>query len=215
MRAELPADEGRDIRMALRNEPVQARSNARLTTLLDAAATVVDQIGYERLTTAMVADNAGASIGTVYRYFPDRIALLEGLAARNLDRVLARGAEAIADPAHPDWMSALTAAFDVLTDAFQKEPGFRGIRSGDVLDLRPHALPYTYNSIVANRLLDELIARFGIKDTAELRFRFELAIEVSDALAARAFARAPRGDAAVLAVSRDTVRDMLKDYITV
>ena len=60
----------------LRNEPVQARSTARLTSLLDAAAEVVDEIGFERLTTAMVAERAGASIGTVYRYFPDRIAVL-------------------------------------------------------------------------------------------------------------------------------------------
>jgi len=67
----------------IRNEPVQARSAARLTALLDAAAHVVHEIGYERLTTAMVADRAGASIGTVYRYFPDRIAVLQSLAARS------------------------------------------------------------------------------------------------------------------------------------
>ena len=68
----------------LRNEPVQARSTARLTSLLDAAAQVVDEIGFERLTTAMVAERAGASIGTVYRYFPDRIAVLQSLSARSL-----------------------------------------------------------------------------------------------------------------------------------
>ena len=74
-----------DARAALRNEPVQARSTARLSALLDAAAQIVDEIGYERLTTAMVAERAGASIGTVYRYFPDRIAVLQALAARNLE----------------------------------------------------------------------------------------------------------------------------------
>ncbi len=74
----------------LRNEPVQARSAARLTALLDATAAIIDEIGFERLTTAMVAERAGASIGTVYRYFPDRIAVLQALAARNLERVVAR-----------------------------------------------------------------------------------------------------------------------------
>ena len=48
----------------IRNEPMQARSTARLAALLDAAAAVVADIGYERLTTAMVAEGAGASIGT-------------------------------------------------------------------------------------------------------------------------------------------------------
>ena len=74
----------------IRNEPVQARSTARLAALLDAAAQVVHEIGYERLTTAMVAERAGASIGTVYRYFPDRIAVLQSLAARNAERMTDR-----------------------------------------------------------------------------------------------------------------------------
>ena len=80
---EAPRVEGTAV---IRNEPVQARSAARLTALLDAAAHVVHEIGYERLTTAMVADRAGASIGTVYRFFPDRIA-----AYREAKRVLVPG----------------------------------------------------------------------------------------------------------------------------
>ena len=67
-----------ETRLPLRNEPVQARSTARLGALMDAAAAVVDEIGFERLTTAMVAERAQASIGTVYRYFPDRIAPVAG-----------------------------------------------------------------------------------------------------------------------------------------
>ena len=48
----------------LRNEPVQARSTARLSDLLDAAAAAITSIGYERLTTAMVAERAIARRGT-------------------------------------------------------------------------------------------------------------------------------------------------------
>ena len=79
----------------LRNEPVQARSAARLTSLLDAAASVVDELGYERLTTAMVAERAGSSIGTVYRYFPDRIAVLQALSARSLANFESTGVDRI------------------------------------------------------------------------------------------------------------------------
>ncbi len=86
----------------IRNEPVQARSTARLAALLDAAAQVVHEIGYERLTTAMVAERAGASIGTVYRYFPDRIAVLQSLAARNAERMTDRVLAELRDPASHD-----------------------------------------------------------------------------------------------------------------
>ncbi|MFZ2963399.1 MAG: TetR/AcrR family transcriptional regulator [Rhodoglobus sp.] len=202
-----------DTRLALRNEPVQARSTARLTALLDAAAAIVDEIGFERLTTAMVAERAGASIGTVYRYFPDRIALLQALAARNLERVLTRTSDEIGDPRHEDWMGAIDATFEILVDAFRSEPGFRGLRVGDVIDLRPAPTERTYNSIVADRLLDRLIERFGVQDSPELRFRFETAIEVSDALAARAFARDPQGDDRFLEVGRGVFSTMLAQHL--
>ena len=51
----------------VRTEPVQERGAARVEALLDAAAAVVDEVGFDRLTTAMVAEHAGSSIGTVYR----------------------------------------------------------------------------------------------------------------------------------------------------
>lgn len=176
-------------RLALRNEPVQARSAARLETLLDAAAAVVDEIGYERLTTAMVAERAGASIGTVYRYFPDRIALLQALGARNLERALSHIAGIVSLPLHKDWRAALTAAMGLLLDEFRREPGFRGLRVGDVIDLRPVPGERTAKSVIADRMVDELVARFDLEDSPELRIRFEAVIELSDALAARAFRR--------------------------
>ena len=201
-----------DARLTLRNEPVQARSTARLTGLMDAAAAIVDEIGFERLTTAMVAERAGASIGTVYRYFPDRIALLQALGARNLDRVLTRVGDEILDERHPDWVTALSAAFEILIDSFRNEPGFRGLRVGDALDLRPASNERPFNSVVADYMLDRMIGRFGVSDSPELRFRFETAIVVSDALATRAFARDPEGDDTFLAASKDLVYTLLVDH---
>ncbi len=197
---------------ALRNEPVQARSTARLTALLDAAAAVVDEIGFERLTTAMVADRAGASIGTVYRYFPDRIAVLQALASRNLSRVLARVSAEILDERHDTWPDAFAAAFGEFVEAYRSEPSFRGLRSGDVLDLRPAPHDRTFNSIISNQLLDNMLSRFGFADGPEIRFAFEAAIEVSDALTTRAFARDPQGDEAFLNAGRDLVSSMLAPH---
>jgi AcrR family transcriptional regulator len=200
--------------MPLRNEPVQARSTARLAGLLDAAASIVHEIGYERLTTAMVAERANASIGTVYRYFPDRIALLQALGTRNLERVSSKVMDEISDEMHADWSEALEAAFNVFIEASRTEPGYRSLRLGDVIDLRPPANERTFNSSVSDRLLDGLIARFGIEDSSELRFRFETAVEVSDALAARAFSRNPKGDEAFLDAGRALVKSMLTEPIS-
>ena len=176
---------------------------------MDAAAAVVDEIGYERLTTAMVAERAGASIGTVYRYFPDRIAVLQALGVRNLERAMARVTEEVMNEKHTDWAAALDASMAVLVEAFRVEPGFRSLRVGDVIDIRPTPTEQPYKSILAGALLDGLVARFGVPDTAEVRFAFETSIEVSDALAARAFSRNPEGDQAFLKAGRDIVSSLL------
>jgi len=195
--------------LSLRNEPVQARSTARLAGLLDAAAAVIDELGYERLTTAMVAERAGASIGTVYRYFPDRIAVLQALASRNLERTLAQVTHEIADAKYETWIDALTAAFDVFKQAFEHEAGFRSLRVGDVIDLQPNPNDRTYNSVVAETMLNALAERFDLPVTDETRFAFEVSIEISDALASRAFTFDPKGETAFLEAGRDSVYALL------
>ncbi|MFT4124091.1 MAG: TetR/AcrR family transcriptional regulator [Microbacteriaceae bacterium] len=199
--------------LALRNEPVQARSTARLAALLDAAAAVIDELGYERLTTAMVAERAGASIGTVYRYFPDRIAVLQALGQRNLDRVLSRVTAALTAPEHTDWRTALFAAFDVLVAAFRSEPGFRSLRVGDVIDLRPPLTERTYNSVVAQTMRSALEERFGFGSDEATVVAFDAAVEISDALAARAFARSKDGEQVYLDAAKQAVEALLAPRI--
>jgi AcrR family transcriptional regulator len=200
--------------LSLRNEPVQARSTARLAGLLDAAAAVIDELGYERLTTAMVAERAGASIGTVYRYFPDRIAVLQALAARNLERTLDHTVAEINKPEYTTWADALDAALAVYVDAFRTEPGFRSLRVGDVIDLRPVPNEHTFNSIVADAVHGAAAARFGIPADDNARFLFECAVELADAMASRAFLYSPDGDQAFLDAGRNAVHALFDDQFS-
>jgi AcrR family transcriptional regulator len=208
-----PAPSRSDAAGLIRNEPVQARSAARLTALLDAAAAVVDEIGYERLTTAMVAERAGASIGTVYRYFPDRIAVLQSLAARNADRVTGRILADLADERHRDAMAALHGGMSVLVDAFRSEPGFASLRFGDVIDLRPAEGTPAY-TVLAESIIEALTARFGIARHKELPVALESAIVAIDAIAARAFARDAGGSAAFLGRGPEVSTRLVGEYLT-
>lgn len=213
MSAQITIDIAAEPAVSLRNEPVQARSTARLTALLDAAASIVDEVGIERLTTAMVAERAGASIGTVYRYFPDRIVLLQALGSRNFERVMARIIEAINDPAHTDWREALSTAFASVIDVYRTEPGFRGLRVGDQLDLRPLPNGRTHKSLVAERIVDALSTRFGVENSEASRFTLEAGLEMSDALVARAFLMNPQGDDEFITVSTSYVRGFIAENI--
>ena len=64
---------------ASRRAPVQERSRQTVTRILDAAATIADELGVDAVTTRAVADRAGVSYPSLYRFFPDREAILEGL----------------------------------------------------------------------------------------------------------------------------------------
>jgi AcrR family transcriptional regulator len=70
-----------------RKSPVQARSAASVDAILEATLQVLLRVGKERLTTTRVAARAGVSVGTLYQYFPNKSALLQGALKRHLAEV--------------------------------------------------------------------------------------------------------------------------------
>ncbi len=70
-----------------RKSPVQARSIASVDAILVATVQVLLHIGKERLTTRMVAERAGVSVGTLYQYFPNKTALLRAILKRHFQEL--------------------------------------------------------------------------------------------------------------------------------
>ena len=60
----------------------QARGQRRIAILLDAAAAVFGEVGYEAATTNAIAARAGVSPGSLYQFFSNKEAMAEALAAR-------------------------------------------------------------------------------------------------------------------------------------
>jgi len=56
--------------------------------ILEAAARILDRQGWARFTTNAVAEAAGVSIGSLYQYFPNKLALVEAILRRHFDDVL-------------------------------------------------------------------------------------------------------------------------------
>jgi AcrR family transcriptional regulator len=191
----------------LRNEPVQARSSARLAGLLDAAAAVIDEIGFERLTTAMVAERAGASIGTVYRYFPDRIAVVEALAIRCTQRLGSRFLAVIESSGATTWQQGSDALIDMTVEMYRTEPGFRAIRFGGE-DGTPGEPDEDRLAGLGGAVSTIFRERFGIPDTERVQRAFVVAAESSHAVLARALADPAAPDMALI----DEYRAMSRVY---
>jgi AcrR family transcriptional regulator len=60
-------------------DPIQNRAVRTKQEIEGAAITVLKTIGRDAFTTSDVAKQAGVSIGTLYRYFEDRIAILDAV----------------------------------------------------------------------------------------------------------------------------------------
>lgn len=197
--------------VSIRVEPVQARSTARVNALLDAASDTIHDVGYELLTTAMVAERAGASIGTVYRYFPDRVAVLQALAARNRDRVIHALTFRLEREKPVTVIAHIDTVLDSLVEVFRSEKGFRSLRTGDVLDIRPATSTRSGNSEIARVISDDLRERLGIRLDSAARLAVETAVEVMDALLGRAFVHSDKGDGTLIDEARRMARLALSE----
>lgn len=71
-----------------RKRPQQARSQATMATILDAATRVLVDEGSDAATTNRIAEVAGVSIGSLYQYFPNRDAILNALVDRHETKML-------------------------------------------------------------------------------------------------------------------------------
>ncbi|MFK8185089.1 MAG: TetR family transcriptional regulator [Phormidesmis sp.] len=62
-----------------RRRPQQSRSQARVEAILQAAAEVFWEMGYDAATTHAIAKRANTAVGTLYRFFPNKLALFHAL----------------------------------------------------------------------------------------------------------------------------------------
>lgn len=65
--------------MAPRRIPQQKRGQRRVDGFLRAAASVITELGYERATMVAIAKRSGSSVGSLYQFFPNKLAVAEAL----------------------------------------------------------------------------------------------------------------------------------------
>lgn len=68
--------------LSFRKLPRQTRSAATVAAIIEAAACILENEGFEAYTTNAVAERAGVSVGSLYQYFPNKDAITRALIAR-------------------------------------------------------------------------------------------------------------------------------------
>jgi AcrR family transcriptional regulator len=107
-----PADES----LERRRIPVQRRAQLSVQRILDATGILLEEVGLERLTTELIAERAGVNVATVYKYFPNKHAVLAELYRTHYEPRLAHfnGVMAVI-AAGGDWRHAIDHGLDLST----------------------------------------------------------------------------------------------------
>ena len=109
-----------------RRVPLQDRSRQRVERILDAAARVFGDVGYEAATTEAIAETAGTSVGSIYQFFPNKRAIFDAIATHYHERSRAVFDELVAGPLPSSWRDLLERSVDAFV-SLNDEPGFRAI----------------------------------------------------------------------------------------
>ncbi|MGW1957398.1 TetR family transcriptional regulator [Streptomyces sp. NPDC001920] len=192
---------------SLRRAPVQRRSAERLTRILDACADLLDEVGYDDLSTRAVAQRAGVPIGSVYRFFGNKREMADALAQRNLERYTARVAERLKEGGGGGWQVAMDAVLDEYLAMKRTAPGFSLVDFGNQIPVGTRGEP---NHRVADRLTELLSGYLDREPDDDLRRTFLIAVETADTLVHLAFRMAPEGDERII----EEARQMLRAYLT-
>ncbi|MEV0222504.1 TetR/AcrR family transcriptional regulator [Streptomyces sp. NPDC050704] len=195
---------------SLRRAPVQRRSAERLTRILDACADLLDEVGYDDLSTRAVALRAGVPIGSVYRFFGNKRAMADALAQRNLDRYAERVTQRLQETAGgAGWRVAMDAVLDEYLAMKRTAPGFSLVDFGNQIPVGTRNRDAEPNTRVADRLTDLLSAFLNREPDDDLRRTFLIAVEASDSLVQLAFRLDPAGDEQVIEETRQLLRAYL------
>jgi AcrR family transcriptional regulator len=172
---------------------VQERSAARVERMLDVCGELIDEVGYEATTTTMIARRAEVSVGSLYQFFPDKRAVVQALAQRNLDVYLCRLGATLADRAMAHWRDIVDVAIDLWVDLHRELPGFRVVRFGDVVDTHLLKPEEDNDHVLASRLFDLVTGQLGMPLSEEEKLVVVVLIKAADAIIQYAF-RDPCGD---------------------
>lgn len=156
------ADKRRRERLAPRRVPTQERSQRTVDQLLATAAALLDEAGVDGFNTNLLAARAGVRVRSVYRYFPNKFAVITALAKRVVQDWDAwfEGFAALADPQR-DWRSLWDHYIDTFITGARAQPGAVAIRHAMRALPELHAIDQEDNERLAQQLAAAL-ARRGI-----------------------------------------------------
>lgn len=194
--------------------PQQARSRERFNRILDAAAELFVEIGYESVTTDEIAARANTSVGGFYRFFPDKLAVFHALLDRYFNQL--RGLSATL---HTDEVMQLPLDIYInqLVDGFAQfvsaNPAFRTVFVQSRLISTTVQMNAAFNQEIAQQLSVYFAARNPALEQSQRELLATISVEVASALDILALSRDLVFQHQVLAETKKLLIAYLRQYL--
>jgi AcrR family transcriptional regulator len=107
-----------------RRKPQQLRGEQRMAAMLDAAAAVFAESGFDAATMTAIAERSGSSIGALYQYFPNKLTLARALREQYGEDMARRWSGLTADAAHLSVNALADRVFDLMIGFFDEHPAY-------------------------------------------------------------------------------------------
>src|SRR5258706_7105162 len=107
-----------------RRTPVQDRSSQRVKLMLQAAAELIAQVGYEKMTMTGIAERAATSVGSLYQYFPDKQTIAQALFEQQAQEVEERWAPLFETIARLEAVEIAQGLVDLLHSSIDQHPAY-------------------------------------------------------------------------------------------
>lgn len=173
--------------VSARRQPVQGRSQETVRRILDAAARLAATIPIDDITTSRIAEAAGLTIGAVYRFFPDRDAVLNAIlrscVERFRDLLVAHIEET--DPATRE--ALVNGLIDVYIRFMEQEPGLQALAAAGYASVKTVAEDQAAALELARAMRRHLVERLDHADTEDLWLRIVVSVEAAGHLLEFAF----------------------------
>jgi AcrR family transcriptional regulator len=187
-----------------RREPVQARSRRTVTRILDAAAAIADEQGVDAATTRTIADRAGVSYPSLYRFFGDRDAILDELLERHCAEIDARCVAAEQTWEVHSVAELLNNEMDLHVAYYREHPGaarlWMGGRSSPTVTKHVHARMQTLAGRMHTILVDAGLIPADTDPRAML-----VTVEIADRVLELAYRDNSDFDDAILGIGRQAL----------
>ena len=183
-----------------RRAPVQLRSQQTVQRVLDAASMLLQRVSLEEITTTRIAEEAGLSIGALYRFFPDKQSIIDAIAVRHVEqfkaevepKLLKLLVREVASLKKIDPAVVLDAVVDGYVVYLDAHPDFRTISFGRHISPATKEREASPQIGLPGLLKKFIVRRLGMADSSELDLRLRVVSEAGERLIAYAYEQQTR-----------------------